>query len=104
MTLSIFYLFSTMFGYAWRLISWVADLSLRFFGAVFNFGMRALGAIFDLMLTPFTRGLDWLWDCGGLDLKGIFAVIMWVLLIACALLALFAAGSNAYRKYQHRLK
>ena len=45
-----------------------------------------------------------LWDCGGLDLKGIFAVIMWVLLIACALLALFAAGSNAYRKYQHRLK
>lgn len=34
MTLSIFDLFSTMFGYAWRLISWVADLSLRFFGAV----------------------------------------------------------------------
>ena len=103
MTLSIFDLFSTMFGYAWRLISWVADLSLRFFGAVFNFGIRALGAIFDLMLTPFTRGLDWLWDCGGLDLKGIFAVIMWVLLIACALVAALALGSNVYRRYRSRM-
>lgn len=103
MTLSIFDLFSTMFGYAWRLISWVADLSLRFFGAVFNFGIRALGAVLDLMLTPFTRGLDWLWDCGGLDLKGIFAVIMWVLLIACALVAALALGSNVYRRYRSRM-
>ena len=103
MTLSIFDLFSTMFGYAWRLISWVADLSLRFFGAVFSFGMRALGAVLDLMLTPFTRGLDWLWDCGGLDLKGIFAVIMWVLLIACALVAALALGSNVYRRYRSRM-
>ena len=104
MTLSIFDLFFTMLGYAWELFAWVADMSLRFFGAALNFGMRAVGAVLDFMLTPFTRGVDWLLACGGLDLKGIFAVVMWVLLIACALLAVFAAGSNVYRKYLHKLK
>lgn len=103
MTLSIFDLFFTILGWGWKLLSWVADLSLRFLGAVFNFGMKAVGAVLDFMLTPFTRGIDRLWDCGGLDLRAIFAVIMWVLLIACALLALFAAGSNAYRRYRHKL-
>lgn len=104
MTLSIFDFFSTVFGWGWKLLSWVADLSLRFFGAVFNFGVKAVGAVLDLMLTPFTQGIDWFWDCGGFDLRAIFAIIMWVLLAACVLLAVFAVGSNICRKYQHRIK
>lgn len=103
MSAYIFDFFCTLLNWFWRFLSWTADLSLRFFGAVFSFGMKAAGAVLDLMLTPFTRGIDWLWDCGGLDLRAIFAVIMWALLIACALLALFAAGSNMYRRYRHKL-
>lgn len=104
MILLIFDLISKLLSCAWSLISWIADISLRFFSAVFGFGIKSAGAVFDLMLTPFSRGIDWFWDCSGLDLRNIFIIIMWVLLIACALLAIFAAGSNAYRKYQHRIK
>ena len=103
MTLSIFDLFFTMFGYAWKLLSWVADLSLRFFGAVFSFGIRAVGAVFDLMLTPFTHGFGCFTDWPAMDLRGFFSLGMWVLLGACALVAALALGSNVYRRYRSRM-
>lgn len=104
MSLSIFDFFFTMFGYAWKLIAWVADLSLRFFSALFGFGLKAAGAVFNLLLTPFTHGAACLLDWTSMDLRGFFALVMWTLLGACALLAIFAACSNAYRKYRHRIK
>lgn len=103
MSLFIFDLISKLFGCAWSLITWIADLSIRFFSALFNFGLKAAGAVFDLLLTPFTCGVNRLLDWTAMDLRGLFALVLWVLLGACALLALFAAGSNAYRKYRHKL-
>lgn len=103
MSLHIFDLISKLFGCAWSLIAWIADLSLRFFSALFGFGLKAAGAVFNVLLTPFTCGVDHLIDWTSMDLRGLFALVLWVLLGACALLALFAAGSNAYRKYRRKL-
>lgn len=103
MILSIFDFIFKIFGCAWDLIGWIADISLRFFSALFEFGLKAVGAVFELLLTPFTLGADCLLSWTAMDLRGLFALVLWVLLGACALLALFAAVSNAYRKYRHRM-
>ena len=115
MSLSIFDIFFTLLDWLWEFFSWTADLGIRFVSAVFDFGLKgvsagfsflikALNALCGMMLSPFTRGLDWLWDWSLLDLRALFVLIMWVLLAACLLVALFAVGSNVYRKYQHHIK
>jgi len=104
MSLSIFDLFIKLLDLAWSLLSGIAGLSMRFFGALFQLGLKAVGAVFHLLMAPFTWSLDHLWDWSALDLWGVFAMVMWVLLIACALLAVFAVGSNVCRKLRHRIK
>lgn len=103
MILSIFDLIYKMFSCVWSLISWIADLSLRFISALLSFGMKGAGAVIDLLMTPFTLGADRLLDWTSMDLRGLFALVLWVLLGACVLLAIFAAGSNFYRRYRHKL-
>lgn len=104
MGFTIFDFFFSIVSGLFDLIAWAADLGLRFFSALFSFGLKLVGAIFNLLLTPFTHGVDCLLDWAAMDLRGLFALVLWVLLGACALLAVFATGSNLYRKYQHWLK
>ncbi len=103
MSLSIFDFFVNLFGLGWKFLCFIADMSIRFFTALLNFGTKAACAVLNLFFAPFTHGLSLLTDWTALDLRGLFSLVMWVLLGACALLALFALGSNMYRRYRHRL-
>lgn len=101
MPLSIFDFLLRMLGYGWKLLCWVADLSLRFFSAIFDFGTRAVSAVFNLLLTPFTLGADHLWDTAG-SLGVLLCWVLGLLLSACLVLGLVAAGKNVYRRFRHR--
>lgn len=104
MGFTIFDFFFSIVSGLFDLIGWAADLGLRFLSALVNFWMKAFIAVFNLIATPFTQGADRLVDWAAMDLRGLFALVLWVLLGACALLAVFATGSNLYRKYQHWIK
>lgn len=99
MLLSVFDLIGRMLGFGWNLLSWLLDLSVRFFGAVLDFSMRAVGAVCRVFLTPFSWAAGRFWDG---DLRSIFGLLMWVLLGACVFLALLALGENAYRRFRRR--
>ena len=101
MTLSIFDFFFSLLGYGWKLLAWFADLSLCIFSAVFEFGVKAVSAVFDLLLMPFTHGLEHLWNAAG-ALGGLLGWVMGLLLTACLLLGLMAVGKNAFRRFWRR--
>ena len=101
MLLSIVTFFFDLLGCGWRLLCWVADLSVRFCGAFLRFGAKAVGAVFDLLLSPFSWSIDRMWDLGW-NLPRLFGGVLVLLLSACAALALVAFAANAYRRFRRR--
>lgn len=97
--LSIFSMVWSLLGYGWKLICWAGGILWKLATGSFHMGIKLIGGIIDLIMTPFTWGLDRLWD------MGLWVVFGWglaALLTACVIIALMALASNACRRLKRR--
>lgn len=102
----IFDLLTWMLDAAWTLLSAALGFGWRALTALLDFSWRGITALGGFLLSPFTRGIDTLWDSWqnawpAWDLGGMFLTVLAALLIACGIFALVAVGENLYRRYKH---
>ncbi len=96
----IFNLLEWLADLSWRALTGILDLGWRLLTALLDFGFRGVSSVAGMILRPFTQGADFLWDATTWTLGRAFVLILAVLLTACAVFFLVAAGENLYRKYQ----
>lgn len=97
----IFSLILSLLEYAWRFFSWVGEMLWKLAAGSFHIGCKLVGGVADLLLRPFSWGIDRLWDLGVQGAGGLWNVFGWVLaalLTACLAFALVAAAGNLYRR------
>ena len=103
--MSIFSVAVSLWEYAWRFIGWVLEILWKLVTGSLHMGFKLVTGVADLLLRPFSWGIDRLWDVGVQGGQGLWSVFGWVLsalLTACLLIALLAVAGNAYRRFRHR--
>lgn len=103
--LSIFSIVWSLLECGWKLICWAGEILWKLATGSLHMGYKFLTAVFDLLMTPFSWGIDKIWDIGVWSSCSLFGIVWWglvVLLTACGLIAVVALAGNAYRRYKRR--
>lgn len=98
---AIFNLIARLLDMGWHFLTAVLGFAWKLLTGLLDFGAQAFSALGRALFGPVSWGVDSLWGLwGGWNLWTLLGLVLSVLLIACAVFFLVAAGENLYRKYK----